>query len=377
MGLTIRGWSAVLVVIASVAMAWEYGPRALNAIVTPLLVVLAAGLITTYRADRPEIRRVPVGEGFVGARRTVETEIETGTTVSATVRDTVGDGVSVTELDSDGAADTGSDGSGETAPALRTTLAGDTRFRYEIRLEERGEHRIGPLTITISDVFGLVNRRFTYEEPASVLVYPRVHDLWDAPGQDLRAFVEAISGRDRKEFDHLREYQRGDALRDVNWKSAAKRTDADLVVTEYTADEEAGSATVAAECAPGWDDELATALASITTYLLEGGVSVGVVTPDDDHAPGSGQEHHYELLAQFAVLGHGELEDRQRRDADVLVQADADGTRVVIDGRAVPFGRLTKTHSADTDRAADRGVTGQRRERTRTGPGQDESGVAT
>lgn len=342
---TIRGWTAIAVVAAAFAMAWEFGPRALNAVVTPLLVVLVVGALTTGRADRPEVRRVPVADGFVDDHRTVEIALETGSAVSATVRDTVGEGLTVAEIDAAGSVETGTDES--RSAVAKTILDGDDRFSYAVRLERRGDHRLGPLTITVGDVFGLFRRRFAYDETATVVAYPRVHELRSDSDNGLRAFVDRERG-DREEFDHLREYQRGDSLRDVHWKSAAKRPDADLVVTEYAADDEAGSATVAAEGPPGRDDELATAVASVAIHLLEADVSVGVTLPDGEYAPGTGSDHRRDLLTAFAAFEAGDLEDEQRRAADVLVRADSAGVAVVVDGRSIPFGRLVGDRS-DTD----------------------------
>ena len=365
MRLTSRGWTAVVVVAAAMWLAWQYGPRALNAVVMPLVVILVAGLVAVVRADRPEIRRVPVAEGFVGDRRTVELEVESASTVSATVRDAVGDGLAVVDGDGGTAAvDAGDD------PIVETTLEGETGVTYEIRLEERGERRLGPATVTVSDVFGLVRRRFAYEDVTTVLVYPPVRDLRDGSARDLRAVTEAVARRDREEFDHLREYERGDSLRDVHWKSAAKRPDADLVVTEYAATEERGTATVAAECVPGRDDELATAVASVATHLLEAGVDVGVALPDADREPGSSRDHRRELLAAAARLEAGELEERQRERADVLIRADDDGTTVAVEGRAIPFSRLVGDRGGSAGSRPERGS----RERS-DGPAGDESGV--
>ncbi|QSX00442.1 DUF58 domain-containing protein [Haloterrigena alkaliphila] len=372
MRLTLRGWTAVAVVAAAMALAWQYGPRALNAIVAPLVVVLAAGLVTTVRIDRPTVRRTPVAAGFVGERRRVEVEIETGSAVAATVRDAVADGCTVLEPDTGGTsgAETGGRVATETAgtveidgdgrPVLITTLEGDDRFVYDVRLEGRGEHRLGPLTITVSDVLGLVERRFAYDETRTVIGYPIVRDLRAGPDDELEAFLEAIEGRDREAFDHLREYQRGDSLRDVHWKSAAKRPDADLVVTEYTADEETGSVTVAAESATARDDELATAAASVATYLLEAGVDVGVSLPEREFGAGAGREHHRDVLAALATYDGGDLDDRRRERADVLVRADSEGTRVIVDGRAVPFDRLAAGRN-DGRQSGDAGSTDQRR----------------
>ena len=344
---TRRGWAVVLVVAASMWMAWEYGPRALNAVVTPLIVVLIAGAITVGRADCPEVRRMPVPEGSVGDRRTVALEIESSTTASATVRDTVAPAFTVLESESDaaGAATIGADGN----PVAETTLESDAtrRISYDVRLERRGEHRLGPAVVTVSDVFGLVYRRFTDDATATVLVYPRVRELRGDSGHGLRAIATATASRDRESFDHLREYQRGDSLRDVHWKSAAKRPDADLVVTEYAADEETGAVTIAADCAPGRADELATAVASVAVYLLEAGVDVGVALPDADRAPGSGPDHRREILAALARLEAGDVAESRRARADVVIRADEDGTRLVLDDRTIPFSRFL----ADRDRS--------------------------
>ncbi|WP_339105595.1 DUF58 domain-containing protein [Haloterrigena salinisoli] len=370
MRLTIRGWTALFVVVVSMAMGREFGPRALNAVVIPLAVVLIAGLVTVARADRPEIRRAPVPDGFDGERRTVEIALASSSTVSATVRDTVGDGLAA--LDTDGGATAIEDGEA----VVETTLEGDDRVTYDVRLEERGEHRLGPATVTVSDVFGLVRRRFADEETTTVLVYPRVYDVQSGPGSDVRAVTDAIAGRDREAFDHLREYQRGDSLRDVHWKSAAKRPDADLVVTEYADTEKSGSATIAAECTPDRDDELATAVASVAVHLLEADVDVGLALPNGNCEPGSGRDHRRRLLAATARLEAGELEAGRRDEGDVLIQSDADGTRVVIDDRTIPFERFV----GDRDRAADpRGGPGapDRTERDRPDGGAGEPGVTS
>jgi len=328
--LTLRGWTVVVAVVVAVALSWGFGPRALNAIVVPLVVVLLAGLVTAVRIDRPRVDRQPVSEGFIGEQRRVEVAIETDGPIAATVRDTVGDGLSSTA-----------------EPVTETTLEGDETVTYDVGLEARGRHRVGPLSIVVSDIVGLVERRFEYEARTPVLVYPRVHDLDSGPAADIRALAGVADRRDREEFDHLREYQRGDPLRDIHWKTAAKRPDGELVVAEYADDEAIGAVTVAAECRSrrfdefaDRDDEWAAATASVVTVLLERGAPVGLSLPDETQQPGDGREHHRELLGLLAVAGPGELDDWTRQDADVLVRTDADGTTVVVDDREIPFDRL-------------------------------------
>lgn len=364
MRLTLRGWTVVVAVAGAVVLSWAYGPRALNAVVVPLVVVLLAGLATTYRTDRPRVSRHPVGEGFIGERRRVDVAIETDGPIAATVRDDVGDGLSVA-----------------TDPVAETTLDGDETVTYDVRLESRGRHHVGPLSIVVSDVVGLVERRFEYEGTTPVVVYPRVHDLGRGPAADLRRLTGVADRRERAEFDHLREYRRGDPLRDVHWKTAAKRPDDDLVVTEHAADEEAGAVTVAAECRPPQvddpadrDDEWAAATASVVTALLERGVPVGLVVPDGTQPPGDGQGHHRELLGLLAVAGPGELDDRTRRDADVLVRTDDAGTTIVVDDHEIPFDRLTGRDRAGRDESerTERDEHGGRRDREGEDGGRSE-----
>ncbi|SEW17794.1 DUF58 domain-containing protein [Natrinema salifodinae] len=333
MRLTPRGRAVVAVVAGAVILSWQFGPRSLNAVVVPLAVVLLAGLVAVSRTDRPRVSRRPVPEGFIGEERTVAVDVETDRAVAATVRDTVGNG--------DGPGDSaGNEFSPISDPVAETTLDGDETLSYEVRLEARGRHQVGPLSIAVRDVVGLVERRFEYDETMPILVYPRVRDLGRGNAADIRTLAGVADRHAREEFDHLREYHRGDPMRDVHWKAAAKRPDDDLVVAEYADDEDAGAITVAAECLTTRADETASAAASVVTYLLEQGATVGLVVPDGTVPPGSGRDHHRDLLGLLAVAEPGELDDRTRRDADVLVRTDTTETTVVVDDREIPFERF-------------------------------------
>ncbi|AFZ73237.1 DUF58 domain-containing protein [Natronobacterium gregoryi] len=336
MRLTLRGWTALAVVGFSVAMSWQYGPRALNAVVTPLVVVLVAGAVMVIRSDRPTVRRRPVTDGPIGDRRTVTVDVESDRSTSATVRDAVGDGLSVTDAVDDGL-------------ATSTTLeAGTNAITYELRLEERGAHDVGPVSVAVRDAFGLLERRFAYEETTPIHVYPRPRDLRGSGDSHLQSLVESTGGHgtgvdldhDRAEFDRLREYRRGDSLRDVHWKSAAKRPDGELFVAEYATDAGHETVVVAAECSPGYEDDLATAVASLATFFLESGLQVGLRTDADSLQPEAGRAHHRNLLRTIAVLESGSISDGDRDEADVLVTADERGTRVASGDWELPFERL-------------------------------------
>ncbi|MFP8891460.1 DUF58 domain-containing protein [Natrialbaceae archaeon A-CW2] len=334
MKLTRRGWVVLGLIGFCLLMAAEYGSRSLNAVVAPLVIVFVGALVTAYRTKRPRFQRRPVEEGYPGDRRTVELGVDVGAATTATVSDRLSEGVKPV------------DGGN----VMETTLIDGEALSYEIELEGRGKHAIGPMTVTVTDIFGLVSRRFRYDQTGSVVVYPRVYDLRGGAKHDLQLLEDAIRAYDREEFDHLREYERGDSLRDIHWKSAAKRPDDELVVKEFAADGSVGSATLAGECIPGKDDEMAMALASVATYLLRQEVSVGLSISEGTLEAETGERHHLELLRALALAGDGEVDGRTRRKADVLIQADAAGIFVMAGEHEIPFDRL---RGVDTARSQD------------------------
>ena len=345
MRLTRRGWATVAFAVVCLFLAWDAGARSLNAVVAPLLVALLAGVVAVVRAGEPTVSRSPVEPAHVGDVRTVELAFDVDSPTPATVDDAVGDGLAAR------------------GNVATTTLTGDG-YRYELECLERGDRAVGPVTVTVTDVLGLVQRRVADDGRTRVLVYPRVYELRAEASAELRGLVDAAYGYDRDEFDHLRAYERGDSLRDVHWKSAAKRPDAELMVREFADRDDAGRIDVVAESTPGRTDEMATAAASVATSLLAAGISVRLVVPDGDRRVTAGQNGRRSLLELLATTGPGEQPPRVRRDADVLIRADDRGTAVRIDGRTTPFDRLRVDASA-VDRSA------------RTRAGRTASGVVT
>jgi len=292
---------------------------------------LLAGLVTAVRIDRPRVDRQPVSEGFIGEQRRVEVAIETDGPIAATVRDTVGDGLSSTA-----------------EPVTETTLEGDETVTYDVGLEARGRHRVGPLSIVVSDIVGLVERQFEYEAGRPCLSI-HAFTIWTVARPPIfgRSPASPIGATARSSTTSG---STNAGIRSVistgrPRPSAPRRRAA--VVAEYADDEAIGAVTVAAECRSrrfdefaDRDDEWAAATASVVTVLLERGAPVGLSLPDETQQPGDGREHHRELLGLLAVAGPGELDDWTRQDADVLVRTDADGTTVVVDDREIPFDRL-------------------------------------
>lgn len=330
---TRRGWATAVVVVAAVVLAAKHGSRSLNALVVPLVVVGVAAIVTVARVDRPRVDRRPVSPGFVGEVRTVELVVTADRSVSATVVDGVGDGLEVP------------------ANTVELTLSGETIVAYDVVLAARGAHDVGPTTIVVRDVLGLVRRRFEAGRRESVLVYPPVYELRGEAMRDLAAIANAAREHDRTEFDQLREYERGDPLRDVHWKSAAKRPNDDLVVKEFVADEAFERVSIVAGAAPGHDDEMAAAAATLAMHLLDLGVGIDVIVPDDRRVQATSDTRD-RVLRLLATAGHGEIADRRRDAADVIVRSNERETVVVLGDRSVPFARMRSDVDVDGIAAA-------------------------
>jgi uncharacterized protein (DUF58 family) len=304
--------TVIAAVVASALMAAGFGTRTLDVVYITggaLLVATAAGVA---RGERPAATRRAPEYGAVDGAVTVELTVDAGRPVSASVRDATGEG-----LDAD---------------ARFETVADGRSLEYELVPRERGVHRLGPLTVSVGDAFGLWRRTFEYDDTDRFVAYPPIQPLYGSAGP-LSAYVGVTD--DRGQFDGIRGYERGDALRDVNWKASAKRPD-ELVVTEYTGEGAKGALTVAVEAgAAERADDAAEAAASLAVHLLDAGLSVGLRTPQAEIPPGTGEHHRREVFGALARFEAGTLSAADRGDADATVRALAGGDVTVAFGSEV------------------------------------------
>jgi len=98
--------------------------------------------------------------------------------------------------------------------------------RYKLICRQRGRYMIGPLTIHLTDPFGLARVRTEAPSRSEVIVYPEVEDVstsglvTQGAGQG-EAAVRHLH-RSAAEFYTMREYVEGDDLRRIHWPSVAR-----------------------------------------------------------------------------------------------------------------------------------------------------------
>ncbi|HEY8788250.1 MAG TPA: DUF58 domain-containing protein [Actinopolymorphaceae bacterium] len=101
------------------------------------------------------------------------------------------------------------------------------KLSYRAYCDLRGRYPIGPLTIRVTDPFGLVEQTSRFADVDWLLVVPRVIALPYLPvpgeqastGESAARSVTAVGDQDLT----VREYRRGDDLRRVHWRSTARR----------------------------------------------------------------------------------------------------------------------------------------------------------
>jgi uncharacterized protein (DUF58 family) len=345
MRLTRRGWTVAGVGIGAFVLAIGFGARSLNAVVVPSVVALIAGYIQVrFLRDVTVVRDSP-GDDFAGQQgvTTVGFHDGDGEDISrpflATVREHVGDGIRVVPREAASNPESlspysvGSDDDGEYA-AFETAV-GSHDLQYAVEYEQRGERTLGPASLRATDVFGLMQVEVPVRGTTSVLVYPRVYRLSPWGQNPLRRLEEYGRSRQREEFEELREYSPGDPLRDIHWKTTAKRDD--LVVKEFAAESEAETVTISGGATPGSADRMAEAVASLAVALVEEGIPVEVSTAQGTVEVGPKRGGLRRLLRTLALVTPGR---NPNPDADVVVHAEEGTAVVAVAGGEYRFGDL-------------------------------------
>lgn len=204
------GWVMLVVIPVAFAVGYALGWLELVAVAWAGVVLAAvAGLYLVGRSPfRVELallhKRVVVGESAAGIVRIAN---PTGRRVAGlTVEVPVGAGLAEIAM-----------------PGLRG--GADFAHEFAIPTRRRGVVPVGPVRTVRADPIGLVRREVVWTEREQLVIHPKtisvpststglIRDLEGAPTNDLTS--SDVS------FHSLREYQLGDELRYIHWKSTAK-----------------------------------------------------------------------------------------------------------------------------------------------------------
>jgi uncharacterized protein (DUF58 family) len=108
----------------------------------------------------------------------------------------------------------------------RVEPRGVREVSYPVRSEVRGRFRVGPLSVRLTDPFGLVELTRSFSSADDLVVTPVVSPLpavrlggdWATGGEAVSRAVSATG----KDDAATREYREGDDLRKVHWRSTAR-----------------------------------------------------------------------------------------------------------------------------------------------------------
>jgi uncharacterized protein (DUF58 family) len=214
--MTRRGRLALVLGGATYLGAWAFGSKPLYPVALGLILAFVLARVWTRLAGKPVAvrRRLPQAERYEGDDVQIRLQVELEHAVAPAtllVRERI------SKL-----------GEHETAVPARAGKA------YVLEALPRGRYAFDETTVSIEDPFGLDRVEETVAAPGAFLVYPRLVEL-------DRLFSEAGRlGRDGRRlllrrpagFDlhSVREYEHGESLRKVHWRSTAKR--AQLMVKE-------------------------------------------------------------------------------------------------------------------------------------------------
>src|SRR4051794_34317939 len=213
--MTARGRLALALGATTYLAAWAFGSKILYPVALGLPVAVLLAWLWTALANRPlELRRtLPVGERLEVDDVTVDVQLASQRRLLParwTLRERIG------KL-------------GE----LETTLAAG-HSRYVLSRLRRGRYEFEGSVAVIEAPFGLEGVEQPLESPGALLVYPRLAELdrlFSEGGtrshDGRRLLLRRPSGFD---LHSVREYEHGDSLRKVHWRSTARR--AQLMVKE-------------------------------------------------------------------------------------------------------------------------------------------------
>ncbi len=108
---------------------------------------------------------------------------------------------------------------------------------YSINPKTRGMYRFGNLNAYLCTIIGMVEKKQIIVQPQEVKIYPSFKNLEKYDLKTIKASAQYGIRKTRRighslEFEQIKNYNRGDDIRHINWKATAKRKQ--LMVNQYT-----------------------------------------------------------------------------------------------------------------------------------------------
>ncbi|MCY7373622.1 MAG: DUF58 domain-containing protein [Spirochaetaceae bacterium] len=234
----------------------------------------------------------------------------------------------------------------------RVEPRGRREVTYTVRSDVRGRYQLGPLSLRLTDPFGMceLHRAFTSQD--TLMVTPLVHPLpavslsgeWTGSGESRSRAIASAGDDDAG----TREYRQGDDLRRVHWRSTARlgqlmvRREEQPWQARCTLLLDSRSRAHGGE-GPGSSFEWAvSAAASVGVHLVRHGYFVRLLTDTGAHVAGSdpgldggSSDVEGSLLDALAVVTTSE--NTSLRDAGAsLRRGGGDGLLVAVLGSVDP-----------------------------------------
>jgi len=226
---------------------------------------------------------------------------------------------------------------------LAPLAGGDTaRAAYRLPTSRRGIVPIGPLTVEVTDPFGLARRIAEAAPVLDLMVYPKIDFLptlqaggdRDPNGMTIRANT---LGRQGDDFYALRQYVLGDDLRRVHWPSTARKDE--LMVRQEEMPWQDRTTVImdlrrsAYGSLPVFERAVSTAASVVASAFRDRHVLRLFASDGTDSSAGAGLSHVEAIMDFLAVVepsGQGSLRDC----VDRVRRASLGGSLVVVLGRA-------------------------------------------
>ena len=119
----------------------------------------------------------------------------------------------------------------------KLSASSTSQIEYQLRPTERGEYHFGKLNIYVTSVFGLIARRFVFDDKSMIPTYPsfiqlRKYNLLAISNNLNQYGVKKVRRLGHTmEFEQIKNYVLGDDLRTINWKATAKKNQ--LMVNQF------------------------------------------------------------------------------------------------------------------------------------------------